>query len=81
MPIEATPACHNLVEERSSVSNTSLFTHQNIIQLRFIFSLNTEAMEELKLNCVHYLEDVLPYSFCYLTWETNLGKYLCSLCT
>lgn len=32
--MEATPACHSLVEERSSVSNTSLFTHQNILHLK-----------------------------------------------
>lgn len=32
--MEATSACHSLVEERSSVSNTSLFTHQNILHLK-----------------------------------------------
>lgn len=42
--MEATPAFHSLAEERSSVSNTSLFTHQNILQLKLIFSLKTEAM-------------------------------------
>lgn len=81
MPTESTPACHSLVEERSNVSNTSLFTYQNIIHIKLIFSLNTEAIQELKLNYVHYFEDVLPYSFCYLTWETNLGEQLCRLCT
>lgn len=58
--MEATPACHSLVEDRSNVSNSSLFTHQNILHLKLIFTLNTEAMQELKLNCVHYLGDVLP---------------------
>lgn len=42
--MEVTPAFHSLAEERSSVSYSSLFTHQNIIKLKLIFSLNTEAM-------------------------------------
>lgn len=42
--METTPAGHSLVEERSSLSNTSLFTHQNILHLKLLFSLNTEVM-------------------------------------
>lgn len=60
--MEVTAAFHNLTEERGSVSYSSLFTHQDILKLKLIFNLNTEAIYELKLNCVGYLEAVLPYS-------------------
>lgn len=42
--MEVTPAFNSLVEERSIVSYSSLFTHQNILKFKLIFSLNTEAM-------------------------------------
>lgn len=42
--MEVTLAFQSLVEERSSISYSSLFAHQNIRKLKLIFSLNTEAM-------------------------------------
>lgn len=41
--MEVTATFHSLVEERSSVLYSNLFTHQNIIKLKLIFSLNTGA--------------------------------------